>query len=162
MLKMKASACINASVESTWNTLADVENIYLWSEPVVSSECRGTQKTGIGTERICRIGKNVVITERWVSWKEGQSYTYEGYNLPLVKSAKNTWSVKPENGKTLLTTESEVILKGGMFGKLLEPLMLFVSNRMSSNSLSAFKYLVENGKPYEDKHSSLPRVTGFC
>jgi len=162
MLKMKASACINASVESTWNTLADVENIYLWSELVVSSECSGSQKSGVGTARTCHIGKSVVITERWIFWQEGESYTYEGFNLPLVKSAKNTWSVKADNGKTLLTTESEVVLKGGIFGKLLEPLMLLVSKKMGSNALSAFKYLVENGKPFEGKHSSLPRVSSFC
>jgi len=62
----------------------------------------------------------------------------------------------------LLTTESEVLLKGGILGKLLEPVMLILSKKMGSDSLSAFKYLVEQGKPYDGKHSSLPRVTSFC
>ena len=137
MLKIKASACIDASPESTWNILADIENIYLWSEPVLSSKCKGTQKSGVGTERVCHIGRNVVITERWVDWVDGVSYTYEGFNLPLVKAAKNTWSVKAENGKTLLTSESEVELKGGVFGKMLEPLMLLVSKKMGADALSA-------------------------
>ncbi|MEO9943757.1 MAG: SRPBCC family protein [Paraglaciecola sp.] len=162
MLKMKMSACINASPEDTWAFLADLDNISSWSEPVRSSECKGDRTKGVGTERTCRIGDNTVITERWISWKEGESYTYEGFDLPLVKSAKNTWSLKAENGNTLLTTESEVVLKGGIFGRILEPLMLLISKKMGSDSLSAFKYLVENGQPYEGKHSSLPRVSAIC
>ena len=79
-----------------------------------------------------------------------------------IRDSKNTWSVKPDNGETLLTTESGVVLKGGIFGKMLEPLMLLISSRIGSNALYAFKYLVENGKPFEGKHSSLPRVTAFC
>jgi hypothetical protein len=162
MLKMKGSACIDASPETTWTFLTDLENISSWSETVLSSECKGERKKGIGAERTCRISKNTVITERWVYWKEGESYTYEGFDLPLVKSAKNTWSVKAENGKTLLKTESEVVLKGGIFGRILEPLMLLISKKMGSDALSAFKYLVENGQPYEGKHSSLPRVSAVC
>jgi hypothetical protein len=33
---------------------------------------------------------------------------------------------------------------------------------MGADALAAFKYLVENGKPYEGKHSSLPRVPVTC
>ena len=162
MLKMKKSACIDASPETTWRFLSDLENISLWSETVLSSECKGERKKGLGAERTCRIGKDTVITERWTSWIEGESYTYEGYDLPLVKSAKNTWSLKDENGKTLLTTESELVLKGGIFGRILEPIMSLISKKMGSDALSAFKYLVENGQPYQGKHSSLPRVSATC
>jgi len=162
LLKLKKSACIDASLETTWTFLSDLENISSWSETVLSSECKGERKKGIGAERTCRISKSTFITERWTSWKEGESYTYEGFDLPLVKSAKNTWSVKAENGKTLLTTESELVLKGGIFGRILEPLMLYISNRMGSDALSAFKYLVENGQPYAGKHSSLPRTIANC
>lgn len=162
MFTLKVTACIDATPETTWNVLSDLENISLWSQPVTLSKCNGDNKQGVGAERICHLGKRVVITERWTSWIEGESYTYEGFNLPLVKSAKNTWSVKAENGKTLLTSESEIVVKGGIFGKLLEPLMLLVSNKMSSDALCAFKFLVENGKPYTGKHSSLPSVSPVC
>jgi len=162
MLSIKVTACIDAARETTWNVLSDLESISLWSEPVTLAQCNGDIKQGIGAERICHLGNNMVITERWISWVEGESYTYEGFNLPLVKSAKNTWSLKSENGKTILISESEIVLKGGVFGILLEPLMRLVSNRISSDALSAFKFLVENGKPYEGKHSLLPRASAVC
>jgi len=55
-----------------------------------------------------------------------------------------------------------VELKGGPFGRLLEPIMALAFRRMGSNSLAAFKYLVENGRPYAGKHSDLPRAAATC
>jgi hypothetical protein len=162
MLKMKSYACIEASPKTTWKVLSDLENLSMWSEPVISSKYIGDIKQGVGAQRICHLSNNVTITEKWTDWVEGETYTYEGFNLPLVKSAKNKWSVKAVNGKTLLSTEAEVVLKGGIFGRLLEPLMLIISKKMGADALSAFKYLVENGKPFEGKHSQLPRVSAIC
>ena len=131
MLKMKSYACIEASPEKTWSVLADLENLSQWSEPVLSSKYLGELKRGVGAQRVCKLSNNITITEKWTDWEEGVAYTYEGFNLPLVKSAKNTWSVKEENGKTLLSTEAEVVLKGGILGRLLEPIMLLISNNGS-------------------------------
>jgi len=47
MLKMKGSACIDASPETTWAFLTDLENISSWSETVLSSECKGGQKKAL-------------------------------------------------------------------------------------------------------------------
>jgi hypothetical protein len=47
-------------------------------------------------------------------------------------------------------------------GKLLEPLMGLAMRRMAPNSLAAFKYLVENGRSYGGKHSTLPRAAVSC
>lgn len=117
---------------------------------------------GAGTIRTCHLKGNISIREKWIDWDEGHSYTYMTHGAPFVKSARNTWSVKSKKGKTLLTTESAVELKGGVVGKLLEPLMLIISKRMGANSLAAIKYLIENGKPPTKKHSKLPRVPISC
>lgn len=162
MLKMIGTACINASSEKTWEVLSDIENMHQWSESVLSATCGDKAKRGVGAERTCKLKNNITIVERWVSWNEGSSFTYEGFNLPLVKSAKNTWSVVSDNGKTLLTTESVVILKGGIFGRILEPLMKLIAIKMGGDALAAFKYLVENDKPFDGKHSILPRVPVGC
>lgn len=162
MIKLYSSACIDTSVEETWKVLSQIENIVLWSEPIETSFCSGDISRGVGAERTCKLKGNITIYEKWIDWDEGKSFTYLGFNLPLTKSAENTWSVISENGKTLLTSEAEIVLKGGIFGKLLEPLMHKMSKRMGANALAAFKYLVENGEPYKDKHSSLPRAPITC
>ena len=162
MLKMKISACIETSPDKTWSVLSDIENISDWAEPVLSATSTGPVKNGIGAERFCELKGGITIREKWVEWEEGNYFTYIGYGLPLVKSAKNKWSVQSSNEKTVLVSESEVELKGGMWGRLLEPLMKIVSKRMASESLAAFKYLVENGCPYKGSFSSLPRVPLIC
>ncbi|MEP2426106.1 MAG: hypothetical protein ABJH99_08825, partial [Tateyamaria sp.] len=42
-----------------------------------------------------------------------------------------------------MTTQADVVLKGGRLGRLLEPLLRLASRKMGSQSLAAFKYLVE-------------------
>ncbi len=121
--KLYSSACIDASVKETWKVLSLIENIHLWSEPIETSFCSGDISRGVGAERTCELKGNITIYEKWIDWDEGKSFTYLGFNLPLTKSAKNTWSVISENGKTLLTSEAEIVLKGGIFGKLIEPLI---------------------------------------
>lgn len=162
MLKMKGTACIEASVQRTWEALSDLEKISDWSEVILSSTCNGDQKRGVGAERVCSLKNNVTIIERVLEWNEGESFTYEGFNLPLVNRAKNTWSVKEVNGKTLLTTESELVLKGGVLGRILEPIMFFMAKKMGADSIAALKYLVENGAPYTGRHSVLPRAAVSC
>lgn len=162
MLKVMAAVCIEARPEDVWNVLSDLESISLWSESVLSARCTEGVKRGVGAERICQLSNNIVICERWVSWDEGKSFTYEGYNLPLIKSAKNTWSLFPENGKTILKSESEIIIKGGFWGRWFEPIMQHIMVKMGGDALAAFKYLVEKNMPFKGKHSKLPRVEVLC
>ena len=161
-MKLKLSACIKAPKEKVWQVLSDVSNVHLWVGPILSAHCEGRQTRGVGTTRVCQLQGNMQITETWIAWDEGHSFTYQTFETAWMKSAKNTWSMEAINGDTLLTTESEIILKGGIVGKLFEPLMLMMSKSMGANSLAAFKHLVEVGRPYKGNFSSLPRVPIEC
>lgn len=162
MLKMAGTICIEASAGRTWEVLSDIESIPNWSEAVLKAKSIGKVAQGVGAQRVCELSNKITINEEWIDWQEGRSYTYAAYNLPLIKSAKNTWSILEKEGKTYLTTESEVVIKGGIFGRILEPLMRLASARMGADALAALKYLIENGKPYQGKHSSLPRPLAVC
>jgi hypothetical protein len=163
MLRLSASVCIDAPAASVWDRLARLEDIQLWSEAIGRATCDGPLSRGVGAERTCTLKGNLVIQERWIAWDEGRSFKYEGSGLPFVKRATNAWSVHPEGeNRSLFTTEAKVELKGGLFGRLLEPIMALAFRRMGSNSLAAFKYLVENGRPYDGRHADLPRAAATC
>lgn len=163
MIRLSASVCIDAPAASVWARLAQLEDIQLWSEPVRRARCEGRVSRGVGAERTCELVGKLTITERWVAWDEGRSFTYEGFGLPLVKRARNVWSVHPEGERqSLFTTAAELELKGGPLERLLEPIMAAMFRKMGANSLAAFKYLVENGHPYEGKHSELPKASATC
>jgi len=161
-MKLKMTACIDAPKEKVWEVLADIANVHLWVAPIISAHCKNDELNRVGTIRTCNLKGNMTIQEKWIEWNEGDSYTYQAFGAPLIKSAKNKWSVKFINGKTLLTTESLVELKGGIFGKILEPLMTLASKRMGNDSLAAIKYLIETGEPYKKKFSRLPRAPITC
>jgi hypothetical protein len=162
MIELNASVCIDAPAEIVWARLARLEDIQLWSEAVLQARCEGALSQGVGAERTCEIAGNHTIKERWVAWDEGHSFQYEGFGIPLMKRAVNKWSVLPEGEKSLLTSEAQLELKGGVFAKILEPIMGPLIRKMSANALAPFKYFVEQGHPYDGKTSELPRAPATC
>jgi carbon monoxide dehydrogenase subunit G len=162
LISLSGSVCIEAPSEVVWAALARLEDIRLWSEPVVSARCDGELRRGVGAERTCDLRGGITITERWLAWDEGRSFTYEGSGIPLVAHARNEWTVHPEGDRTLLTSRAEVVLKGGLVGRLFEPVVRYQSNRMGRRAFAAFKYLVEHGEPPLGKHARLPRIPATC
>lgn len=162
MIKLFASVCIEAPSEIVWARLAKLEDIQLWSGSVLQARCDGPLSQGVGAKRTCDLKGNITIREHWVEWDEGCSFKYEGFGIPLMKRASNKWSVLPHGEKSLLTSEAELEMKWGAFGRILELLMGPVMRRMAPRTLAPFKYLVENGHPYHGKDSQLPRPQAIC
>jgi hypothetical protein len=79
---------------------------------------------------------NRTFKEHWVAWDEGRSFTYEGVGVPLMKRAVNRWSVIPHGEQSLLTSEAEVEFKGGVFGRMLEPILAPLMRRMAPDALA--------------------------
>jgi hypothetical protein len=123
---------------------------------------RGLTARGVGAERTCDLRGSIQITESWLAWDEGRSFTYEGIGIPLVAHAKNEWTLHPDGEKTLLTTKAEVSLKGGVVGTLLEPIAAYQFKRMGPRTLAAFKFLIEHGEPPHGQHSRLPKIRVAC
>jgi hypothetical protein len=162
MIKLFTSVCIAAPTAVVWSRLAKLEDIQLWSEAVVHARCEGALSQGVGAERTCELASKHTIKEHWVAWDEGRSFTYEGVGVPLMKRAINRWSVIPHGELSLLTSEAEVEFKGGVFGRMLEPILAPLMRRMAPNALAGFKYLAEHGHPYDGRASKLPRVPASC
>lgn len=162
MITLSASVCIEAPAEVTWAQLAKLEDIQLWSAAVVHASCAGAVSQGVGAERTCELVGNRIIKERWIAWDEGRSFQYEGFGIPLMKRATNRWSVIPHGAQSLLTSEAEVEIKGGLFGSVLELILMPLMRRMAPHALTSFKYLVEHGQPFNGKATDLPRAAVSC
>lgn len=55
MIKLFASGCIEASAKAVWASVAKLEDLQLWSEPVLRAKCDGALSQGVGAERTCEI-----------------------------------------------------------------------------------------------------------
>ncbi|HZG68342.1 MAG TPA: SRPBCC family protein [Herpetosiphonaceae bacterium] len=162
MIKIWASVCIEAPADLVWAQLAKLEDVQLWADAVLHARCDGAVSQGVGAERTCRLVGNRIIREQWVAWDEGRSFAYEGFGIPLMKHARNRWSVIPHGDKSLLRSEAELEIKGGVLGRMLEPILAPLMRRMAPHALAGFKYLVEHGHPYEGKAAELPWAPTSC
>jgi carbon monoxide dehydrogenase subunit G len=160
MLRMTQTVCIDAPADAVWRRLSELESIRLWVPAIKHSHCPG-QSRGVGAVRVCELSQ-ATIRETIVEWDEGRSFTYQGEGAPMMKSASNRWSVEARGGQTLVTTSAEVVIKGGAFGTLLQPLLKPVFTRLGLRSLATLKYFVENGKPYAGNARDLPFAPAAC
>jgi hypothetical protein len=156
MFRMITRACVDAPVDVVWDHLSRLDQIHVWTDAIhrayISSEC----STGVGAERTCELGGRRSLRERIVAWEEGISFTYESTDAPMMKLARNRWSVTPEGTQTLVTSEAEMTFRGGVFGWLLGWILVPLLRFALPNPLAKFKYWVEKGEPFSGKPSRLP------
>src|SRR5262249_48039910 len=119
------------------------------------------QDGGGGAVRLCELQQGT-IRETIVEWDEGSSFKYRGEGAPMMKHATNHWRVEPHGTQTLVTTTAEVILKGGIFGILLQPLVKVMAQRMGARSLASLKYFVEHGHPFPGDPRRLAPAPAAC
>jgi len=161
MLVLESSVCIKACPERVWNYLSAVEKVNLWVPAIKSAYCEGDIERGVGTVRVCKLDK-FSVRETFVEWDEAKSFKYEAVGAPLLKSASNRWSLEKVGDKTLVTSRSEIVVKGAIFGRLLEPLIFLATKFGFPNALAPLKYHVETGKPFQGNAKDLPLAPAFC
>lgn len=160
MIKMTGSVCIDAPVEKVWAVLSELEAIPLWVPAIKHAHCPN-QSRGVGAARICEL-EQATILETIIEWNEGRSFRYRGEGAPLMKAATNLWAVEAHGNQTLVTSTAEAELKGGVFGRLLEPLAGLLFKRLGARSLASLKYLVEHGHSHAGPARALPVAPSTC
>lgn len=160
MLKLTATACIDAPVQAVWAVLSDLDAIHVWVKAIQHSYCPA-QDRGVGAVRVCEL-KQARIEETIVEWDEGRSFKYRGVGAPMMASASNLWSVEAHGEQTLVTTTAEATMKGGPVGVLLELLAKPLFERLGAQSLASLKYYVEHGSPFPGRARDLALAPAGC
>ncbi|NOZ31483.1 MAG: SRPBCC family protein [Alphaproteobacteria bacterium] len=161
MFQVQSSVCIDASPERVWRYLSDVENITAWAPAIKQARCESDQSRGVGTVRICKLDR-FDVREEFIAWDEGRGLAYRARGAPMIETATNHWSIEVMGDQTLLTSRTEIELKGGVFGRLLEPLMKLAVRFGFPNALAPLKYYIETGQPFAGKATNLPKAPTYC
>jgi hypothetical protein len=162
MLAISETVCIDAPAVDVWQALSALESIHLWVEPIRHSYCESRATRGKDAVRVCELAGNVTVKETIVEWNEGTSFAYTGEGAPLAQWALNRWTIEAKGAQTLVTTSAEVVLKGGVFGRALEPLFAMIARRMGIRSLAGLKFYVEKSRPFEGRASKLLPIPIAC
>jgi hypothetical protein len=162
MFRMTASACIEAPAEVVWAHLARLDQIHVWTDVIHRSYVSSACTSGVGAERTCELAGKRALHERFVAWEEGRSFTYESTDAPMMKLARNRWTVTASGARSLVTTDAEMEFRGGWLGRLLGWVLVPLMRLVLPNPLAKFKYWVENGRPYAGRASMLPVPAATC
>ncbi|MCR4265933.1 SRPBCC family protein [Nitratireductor sp. ZSWI3] len=161
MLRMRSSVCIEAPAVRVWQCLSAIENIDYWVPAINRAYCETDQKAGVGAVRICHLDK-FDVREEFLEWEEGRSFKYRGVGAPMMAWATNRWRVEPVGDKTLVTSDVEMMVKGGVLGRLLEPIIYLALRLGLPNGLAPLKYYVETGEPFNGDPRRLPLADAIC
>jgi hypothetical protein len=159
---MTKTACIEAPVDVVWAHLARLDQIHLWTDAIHRVSLSGECTAGVGAVRRCELRGKRTLHERVVAWTEGVSFTYESTDAPMMKLARNCWSVRAEGERTLVMSEAEIAFRGGVLGWLLGWIFVRLIELLLPNPLAKFKYWVEHGRPFSGKASKLPSPATVC
>jgi uncharacterized protein YndB with AHSA1/START domain len=112
---------IEAPVTAVWQALGEIGDIYRWNPGVRASHTTSEQEAGLGATRYCDLGGKNYLDEEVVLWQPNEKLTMRitGTNLPFA-TADIRFTLRPENGSTVVTVSPLYKLKYGVLGELLD------------------------------------------
>ena len=117
---------INASVEKIWEALANVEMLDKYDPNVKQSTALTTIKGGLGAKRkvLMRDGKNW-FDEKITVFKPNEALTYQLTDCSFpIKGLTHSYSFENIGTQTKVKQEMQYTVKFGLFGKLLNAIMI--------------------------------------
>jgi hypothetical protein len=120
MSEVKVSRIINTSASQVWNVIGDINNAHIYHPFLQSVDQLGTVDRGVGAIRQCNLHNKTSQIEEVIEWKEGESFTVEAKDAPIIGVVRGGMRVKSVGvNSTEVTVDMRYIPKWGVFGKIL-------------------------------------------
>lgn len=126
MTRLKNTIRVKASGEALWRILSNLEMLEQYDPTVKTSKLVGDTKTGMGAKRrvTMKDGKNW-FEEKVAVYEPGKALTYQLTDCSFpINGLKHSYSFEQNGEYTTLTQIMEYEVKFGMFGRLLDALMI--------------------------------------
>ena len=117
---------VNASIDKVWTMLTDLELLDKYDPTVKKSTLVSTEKTGIGAKRkvLMLDGKNW-FDEKVTVFKPNEALTYQLTDCSFpIKGLQHSYSFEKVGNQTKVKQVMEYTVKFGLFGKLLDSMMI--------------------------------------
>lgn len=147
MKKVEAQIVIDAPVQKVWEVLADFGAVFRWAPSVTNSYSTSKNNSGPEASRHCDVAGFGGIEEYVTEWNEGRDFTYLFTGVGPISEGYSTWSVKPQDDKTLVHTELRYGLRWGPLGALMNALLMRRKLEQGlANGLEGLKHHVRTGE----------------
>lgn len=126
MATIRNEITVNASIERIWAMLTDLELLEKYDPTVKKSTIVSKEKTGVGAKRkvLMLDGKNW-FDEKVTVFKPNEALTYQLTDCSFpIKGLKHSYTFEPSGHQTKVKQVMEYTVKFGLFGKLLDRLMI--------------------------------------
>ncbi len=136
MSEFTESIRISASPEQVWAVLADIGSICEWNPGVKRSEQTSPGDVGFGATRRCELGGKNYLDEEVVVFDPNRRITIRitDTNLPF-NFADIRFSLELSGSDTIVIVSPEYQLKFGVFGRILDKLMVHAQYRKGMRDL---------------------------
>ena len=144
---------IDASPETVWTVLANLELQEKYDPGEVRSQVISKERTGIGAIRQCDLKPRGWLRERVIEWKPNEALGFELTECTLpVKKLMYSYTLRPDGNGTLVTQRMEYMLKFGPIGKLMNILMVRKKwDKGIKGFFAGLKQYVENNERLQGK-----------
>lgn len=117
---------VNASTEKVWSILTDLELLDQYDPTVKKSTLVSSEKTGIGAKRkVLMLDNKNWFDEKIAIFKPNEALTYQLTDCSFpIKGLKHSYSFETIGNQTKVKQVMEYTVKFGLFGKLLDHLMI--------------------------------------
>lgn len=116
---------INTPVEKVWKVLADLEAVHFYNPTVKNARYTSSNKEGKGASRHCEVLPKGYVKEQVIEWEENHVIGIElvEHQWPVAFMRWRT-ELQPKGDATLVTQDLEYENKFGIFGKILNALVM--------------------------------------
>lgn len=148
-----AESMVNLTREQCWELLSDISLPHNYVPGILKTELVTEQTQGVGASRLVYQKPDKSMGETVTEWREGKGFTLRihhpggGPQSPF-KEASFTYAIAERDGTTLLQNSMSYELAGGLFGKLLDVLLV---HRLSEKTIQ--KVTSRQAAFYEEQFS---------
>lgn len=125
MTTIRHEVTANCRPEEVWALLGDLEAVARYNPTVKTAALRGTQRIGVGAERICELVPEGRVVERVTHWEDGRVVGLEVSESDWpIQFMRWVTRLEAANGSTRITQDLEYKVKFGPLGWLLDNLVM--------------------------------------
>ena len=111
--------------ERVWDMLSDLEAVKHYNPTVRAAAVKGSQRTGVGAQRVCELDPKGRVVERVTHWEQGRAVGLEVAESDWpIRFMRWVTRIEPKGGGSLISQRLEYELKFGPLGWLLDKLVM--------------------------------------